>query len=125
MLRGRCRPVLTSHPTREGTCCPIDKSTSKNGSGVSHRTQSCSRSQRRLRTNGSVGNLTPPPSFPLFLCVLCPVPRLPGLRQTREEKRRAIEIYLDSFSAYIREQYAIFKNNLKQCLTATILLAHL
>lgn len=66
MLRGKRRPVLTSHPTREGTCCPIDKSTSKNGSGVSHRTQSCSRSQRRLRTNGSVGTCLPlPPSLPL------------------------------------------------------------
>lgn len=44
----------------EEKCCPIDKSTSENGSRVSHRTQSCRRSERRPRANGSGGIFFPP-----------------------------------------------------------------
>lgn len=37
------------------------------------------------------------------------------------DKRRAIGIYLDTFSAYIRKTVLLFlKINLKQCLTATM-----
>lgn len=96
---------------RRGKCCPIDKNTSKNGSGVSHRTQSCSRSQRCPRANGSIVNFFYAFLFSLVFCVpvLQHLPTLgKGSGRERERQTRAIGIYLDTFSAYIRKPCCYF-----------------
>lgn len=64
-----------------------------------------------------------PSLVPLVFCVpvLQQIPTLVKGSGRERQKRRAIGIYLDTFSAYIRKTVLLFlKINLKQCLTATM-----